>query len=290
MTIDLSPVVAIDLIPGVLAIGGGLNARYVDGRLTAAVPDTLAPGGPSVETDGRSRLTGDEWGLGFNVGAHLQLGTTRFGAHYRSGFHHKLKGDFRISGLNGPLAAANGTFNATTDFDTPSVLSLGVAQAIPAIGLRLLGEFRYFNWSRFDAIRIEPAGDAPEDVTLPQSFRDSFTVALGAEYDLLHEPGRPQAQLTLRSGVQYDRTPTVNRYRNTSLPDADRLWFGVGATYRLTERTSFDVAANYAFFRDAKIDLDRTFFDGTPAEGTANVKGRAKPAFVTISAAVRLQF
>jgi long-chain fatty acid transport protein len=293
LTLDAAPVVAFHLIPDVLAIGGGLNLRYVDARLTSAIPDTLAPGGPSTETDGHSRLTADAWDLGFNLGAHLQLGNTRFGLHYRSGFRHQLDGSLRISDLGGALASANGRFDTTIDFDTPAVLSFGVVHAIPSINLRLLGEVRHFNWSQFDEVRIRFADDQQDDLVLRQSFRDSYTIALGVEYDALQELGhdqRPRAKLTLRAGAQYDRTPTVDRFRNTSLPDADRLWLGVGATYRMTEQASLDAAANYGFFRDADLDLDRTLFAGTPAEGTVNIRGRAEPAFGTISAAVRWRF
>jgi long-chain fatty acid transport protein len=293
LTLDVSPVLAFELISDVLAIGGGLNLRYADVRLTRAVPDTLAPGGPSLATDGRSELDGSGWNAGFNVAAHLQLEATRLGLQYRSGFEHELDGSFDISGLHGALAAANGDFDATTVFETPGVLSLGVVHAMPAARLRLLGEVRYFDWSRFDAVRVALDGGAGGDLVLPQDHHDSFTVALGLEYDLIpdrRDPFGSRAVLTLRAGAQYDRTPTDDELRNTSLPDADRLWLGIGATWRLSERLSIDVAGSYAFFRDADIDLERTFFEGTPAEGTVNIAGVAEPNFGTLALDVRWQF
>jgi long-chain fatty acid transport protein len=97
-------------------------------------------------------------------------------------------------------------------------------------------------------------------------------------------------ELTLRAGIQYDKTPTDDRFRNTNLPDGDRIWFGVGATYSINTSLSIDGAANYAVFRGADVDLGRTFFAGTPAEGSVQITGRAQPSFSTLSVALRHRF
>jgi len=48
LTANVSPVVAYDVIPGVLAIGGGIDLQFAEARLTRAVPDPLAPGGAGL--------------------------------------------------------------------------------------------------------------------------------------------------------------------------------------------------------------------------------------------------
>ena len=45
-TINVSPALAYRITEW-LSIGGGLNVEYADAKLTSALPDTLAPGGPS---------------------------------------------------------------------------------------------------------------------------------------------------------------------------------------------------------------------------------------------------
>ena len=83
-TVNLSPALAYRITEW-LSIGGGLNIEYADAKLTNALPDTLAPGGPSPATDGQAKFTGDDVALGFNVGVLLKpWSRTRIGLHYRS--------------------------------------------------------------------------------------------------------------------------------------------------------------------------------------------------------------
>ena len=59
-TVNVSPALAYRVTEW-LSIGGGVNVEYADAKLTNALPDTLAPGGPSgfPATDGISKFTGD---------------------------------------------------------------------------------------------------------------------------------------------------------------------------------------------------------------------------------------
>ena len=121
------------------------------------------------------------------------------------------------------------------------------------------------------------------DAVRPARFRDAYAVAVGGEYPL-------QNAWTLRGGVHYDTTPTVDAFRDTTVPDAERLWFGLGTSFRATANASFDVAFNHVLFRDTAIALTRTFFDGTPLASAATINSDVRSRVTTIAIDYRYRF
>jgi long-chain fatty acid transport protein len=277
-TIDLAPSVAYQLSDR-LSLGAGLNVQYADATLTNAVPNTLSPAAGTPESDGRSKLTGDSVAFGFNVGLLWTLTpATRFGLHYRFKMDHDLDGENHIRGLSGALAAANGRFGTRTRLKLPDVLSAAVAHEL---GPRttLLGEAQWFGWSRFDELQIRYDNGSPSQV-LPQGYRDTYTLSAGIEH-------RWRDDWTLRAGLQYDRTPTVDEFRNTAVPDADRLWTAVGFSYRATNRAEITLAYQHVFFDQAEIDDRRVYFSGSPIEGAVETRARVDASVDTLSIAFR---
>jgi long-chain fatty acid transport protein len=278
VTVNISPALAWRVGPN-WSIGGGVDLQYADAELTNAIPDPFAPGGPSATTDGFARLTGNGWAAGFNVGVHYHPSPdTRMGAHYRSGIRHRLAGDATIQGLSGPLAAANGRFDTKTAFRLPPIASFAIAQKLGP-NWTLLGEAQWFGWSDFDEVRIRFANGSP-DAVRPQRFRDSHSLALGVEYGA-------GANWTLRGGLRVEKTPTVDAFRNTSIPDSDLRWAGVGASYRYSRRLTLDFGYLRAAFRPADINLGLAFFDGTPAASAVQVRGRIDSKVDTFSLSLR---
>lgn len=274
VTVNLGPALAYR-VNDVVAVGGGIDLQYADAELVSALPDPLAPGGPSAVTDGRSKLTGDDWSLGFNIGVTLQISpVTRIGLHYRSAIDHTLKGDVRISDFGGPLEVLNGKTSSKAGLDLPPILSAGVAHDFTR-KLRVFGEAQWFGWSTFEDLRIRFSNGAPDRV-LRQDFDDTLAVSTGARYVL-------NDRWTLRGGVQYDQTPTVDRFRNTSIPDGDLVFLGVGASYRVHDRMFLDLGLNHVFFSREDIDLNRTFFEGSPLESQVDIRGRTDNDVNTLS-------
>jgi len=267
-----------------LSIGGGINAQYARTTLTSAIPDPLDPGGPTAATDGRIATVGHDWTPGFNIGVMYNLradGKTRIGAHYRSGMKHDIKGESAITGLTGPLAAFNGIVGARADLHLPAIATIGIYHEVNP-RLVLLGELEWYDWSKFNEVRIIFEDGRPEGVR-STNYRDAYGVAVGAEY-------RMWSELTVRGGVHYDTTPTRDGFRDTTVPDAERLWLGLGGTYRWTKHFSTDFAFNHVFFRDTDIALTRTFFDGTPLATATRINGSVKSVVNTFSIDFRLAF
>lgn len=264
------------------SIGAGVDIQYADAKLTNALPNTLNPGGPTVATDGFAELKGDDWSVGFNVGlmAHPRPGT-RIGVHYRSKLDHTLEGTTSISGLQGPLAAGNGVFSTSAGLNLPDIVSVGIAQEVLP-GLTLLGEVQWFGWNSFDEIRVKFVNGSP-DLVRPQKFQDTKAFSVGAQYTGFED-------WELRGGVMFDETPTVDQFRNTSIPDSDLIFLGFGATYKISRWLLFDVGYFHVFFDRANINLNIPAFPNTPAAGLVNVRGRTNNSVDTVSAGFRYWF
>ena len=278
-TVNLSPSLAFRITDW-LSIGGGLNAEYADAKLTNALPNTLAPGGPSAATDGNAKFTGDSLAFGFNFGVMLKpLPQTRIGLHYRSGIEHRLKGTSRVRNLSGALAGGNGRTDARVRLKEPDVASIGVVhEAMP--GTTLFAEAQWFNWSRFNELRVKFDDGQPDSVRR-QEWKDTWSFYGGIEQKL-------SERWTLRGGAGYEPTPTVNAYRNTSLPDGDRVRLAAGLSYNWSKRLRIDFGYAHVFSKKEDIDLTQSFFEGGPAAGTTTT--RAKASLFVNDFAIRVRY
>jgi len=278
-TVNLSPSLAFRITDW-LSIGGGLNAEYADAKLTNALPNTLAPGGPSAATDGNAKFTGDSLAFGFNFGVMLKpLPQTRIGLHYRSGIEHRLKGTSRVRNLSGALAGGNGRTDAEVRLKEPDVASIGVVhEAMP--GTTLFAEAQWFNWSRFNELRVKFDDGQPDSVRR-QEWKDTWSFYGGIEQKL-------SERWTLRGGAGYEPTPTVNAYRNTSLPDGDRVRLAAGLSYNWSKRLRIDFGYAHVFSKKEDIDLTQSFFEGGPAAGTTTT--RAKASLFVNDFAIRVRY
>jgi long-chain fatty acid transport protein len=211
-------------------------------------------------------LEGDAWSLSFNGGIWVRLGnTTRVGLPYRSGIRHRLEGTAEVSGLTGPLSAANGTSRASADLDLPGFVTLGVAHQLTPT-LTVLGEFQWFNWQTFDALRV-PCANGQADLVRPQRYRNTVAIAAGVEYALTEH-------VTLRAGVRVDRTPTRGNVRSPRVPGSNDAVAAIGARYAASRRLVLDVGYAHGFFCSDALNLTQTFFEGTAAAATINTRGR----------------
>jgi long-chain fatty acid transport protein len=279
-TVNLSPALGYRVTEW-LSIGGGLNVEYADAKLTNALPDTLAPGGPTAATDGNSKFTGDSLAFGFNLGVLLKPWPhTRIGLHYRSAIEHRLEGTFRVRNLSGALAPGNGRTDADVRLNEPDVAALGVVhEALP--GTTLFAEAQWFNWSRFNELRVKFSDGRPDSVR-QQEWKDTWSFYGGIEQRLFEN-------WTLRGGAGYEPTPTVDAFRNTSLPDGDRVRLAAGISYDWSEKLRIDFGYAHVFSQKEDIDLSRTFYEGAAA-GTTTTRARASLFINDFAVRVRYRF
>jgi long-chain fatty acid transport protein len=262
----------------VLSVGAGVDLQYADSKLVGRIPNPFLPGGPTAETDARTEVTGDAWTPGFNLGVLIlpnQL--THIGLNYRSGFTHRLSGQAETTGFTGPLAAANSVVDTHADLKLPAIASAGISRNV-GDKLTLFGQVDWIGWSTFEDIRVEYANGLP-DAVRPENYRDTWSVSFGGDY-------ARSERLVLRGGIRFDQTPTVDSARDTLVPDANRLWLGIGATYRRSDRLSFDLAFTHVWFEEAQVDVTRSF----PIASSVRVKSEVHTYVDTLAAGVNYAY
>ena len=216
-----------------LAIGAGLQIQYADARLSQAVdfgavgflnPALRRAGYHPGTADGRTTVTGDDVAVGWQAGIQYEpTPTLRLGAAFRSALFHTLSGDARFEGVPTALGSAFAPSQGQAKLTTPESLTLGVTQRLSDRWTLLTGA-EWTNWSRFRELTVRFDDGRAPSVT-QERWRDSWFVSLGAEY-------RVTEALAVRTGIAWDQTPVPGATRPPRIPDSDRYWLSVGATWQ----------------------------------------------------------
>jgi len=274
-TVNINPSVAWR-ISEKLSFGGGLNAQYVEAKLTSAIDfGTIlaskgAPGAMPQMLDGEGEITGDDWGYGYNLGlVYAPVAATRIGLAYRSHIETTLKGDakFDVPAQAAGLQAMGMFINTSGSaaIDLPESATLSLAQQLGEKWI-VMADVAWTRWSRFDELRVDYGSNQPDSVT-EEYWKDSWRGALGLEYLL-------DAKWTLRAGTAYDETPIrSNTYRTPRIPDSDRIWLTCGARCQVTEALSLDAGYVHLFFNDSAVNIVGSTGDNLVGEfeGSANL-------------------
>lgn len=242
--IDIQPTVAYK-VNDWLSLGAGVNIAHSSADLRNNVMFPIA--GPAL-AEGRSKLTGDDWGFGYSLGIQLKpLPTTTVGISYKSEVHHNLDGKIQVTTLAGaPVAALSS--NGSAKLTTPDHVTFGVAHEVTD-RLTLQGQAQWFGWNNFDAITaFRDSGAVASSVE--QGYQTTWAFSAGAEYKV-------DDQWRVRGGIQFDETPTTDDFRTTRTPDGDRVWFSLGTTYSLNEKLDIDLAGTYIDVGDGTINVTR---------------------------------
>jgi long-chain fatty acid transport protein len=93
--------------------------------------------------------------------------------------------------------------------------------------------------------------DETEAATV-EDFRNTWGLAVGGDY-------RATQALTLRTGLIYEKTPTRDAHRSTRIPDTDRLWASIGASYAFSSNWSVDISYMHLFVNSAPVTRDNEF-------------------------------
>lgn len=239
LSVNINPALSYKVSPA-LSVGFGASVQYLEAELTNA------------SALGISKLKANDVGYGLNFGAMFAVGpSSRIGFAYRSSIDYKLDGAVSFTAVS----AANA--NASADLRTPESVSLSFFTALDP-KWDLMGDITWTRWSRVKGIvptcqqvsAVVCAGGAGTPIlgaTLPTNWKDTWRVALGANY-------KYNAQWKLRMGVAYDPTPTNDVDRTARLPDQDRFWVAVGAQYAVSKQGRLEIGYAHEFVRDARVN------------------------------------
>jgi long-chain fatty acid transport protein len=235
---DINPIIGIKVTDW-LSIAAGPDLQYFKVDLKRATSPAF--------TAGNAILKGEDFGVGFTAGLTITpWAGTQFGVGFRSSVHHELDGSLRPAfGLYVPVKAK---------LNLPETVTVGLTQSILP-NLRLNLGLEWSNWSRLGTSAIVANETIPglglfgAPITqLPLNYKDGYFYSVGVEYDW-------SERWTFRTGVAYEDSPITDRVRGTRLPDNDRVWASLGATYRWSSKLSFDVAYSHIFVRDTAIRI-----------------------------------
>jgi long-chain fatty acid transport protein len=232
-TANFNPTVAYRITP-TLTLGVGLQVEYFRLRLNHA--DLLGTGTRSYEAD--------DWGVGATAGLLWQpLPGTELGLGYRSAVGLDVNGAFVRGPSTGMLNGLRA--DATAGLTLPEQVTFSFRQAV-APRWAVLGTVEWQNWSRLDDVTAAGPGCGPSGVceVLHLNYRDGWFFSLGAEYAWA-------PTLVLRGGVAYEISPIQDSTRDILLPDSNRIFLGLGASYRYSEQIIVDFAYSHIFFEDA---------------------------------------
>jgi long-chain fatty acid transport protein len=262
LAINVNPVLAWEITHGV-SLAAGLQVQYLEARLTNAIDmgsigfSRGIRGSLPGAQDGRGKVSGDDVGYGFTLGALWEPWTgTRIGAGYRSAIKHDLEGDANFE-LGGSAVARTltgfGLFQdtgANAQVITPETVSFGIYHEFSP-QWAAMGEAEWTRWSRFHDLTIKFDNPAQPNSVTEENWSDSWFLAVGFTW-------KPDDAWTLRGGAAWDQDPTRDRRRTPRIPTNDRYWIALGACWQPSTNLTFDVGYTHIFFNDASIELTRS--------------------------------
>ena len=250
---DINPNVAFKLTD-TLSFGAGVSLQYVTAQFESR------SGRDALNV--RARLNADGWAWGGNFGFMWQpTETVRVGLAYRSQVNHKADGYLKTEVSSGSrLIDSFKSNDGHAEMSAPHVITLtGTWKATE--DLRLSALARWTNWSSFKDLPISGTSlyratataqyvathngmgnlvSNPSNKTAPTyNWKDSWLFTVGADYDI-------NEQVTVRGGVGYEISPVDDdKYRSATIPDTDRLWLSLGATWHASKNLQGDFGIAY---------------------------------------------
>jgi long-chain fatty acid transport protein len=257
-TININPAIAFK-VNDQLSLGFGVSAMYAKAELTSAVNIGAA--------ERSSKVEGDDWGFGFNLGAIYQATTdTRFGVAYRSKVTQQVEGDSKSNFTNlNPVPTRTLNTDITAKVDLPEHLSMSAFSRLNDTW-DLMGDVTWTRWSRFEELRILRDNGTNSTLTVtPENWDNTMRYSVGLNYHY-------SDTLKLRAGLAYDEEAISTKYRTVRIPGNDRKWLAFGAGWQATPSTKLDVGYAHLFISDTKIDDNQS----TPVPPSPVGKGRVK--------------
>jgi long-chain fatty acid transport protein len=253
-TYNINPTIAYR-VNNMVSLGFGVDwqrmeAEYV--RIAGVNPAPIAGVVPVPLTSTTVQLKADDDSWGWNAGVLLNLSpSTKVGVSYRSSVKHKLDGSLTASG---PAALAafhvSQSGPATADIELPETFIVSATQAINS-QWEMLGDISWTGWSSVDKVDVVRANGTVAQ-TLDTKFRDTWRVAVGANYKL-------SDSLKLKFGTAYDQTPIRDpEHRLVSLPDNNRVWLSTGAQWKPNKASALDLGITYLYVKDPDINNNQS--------------------------------
>lgn len=279
-TYNLNPSIAYKF-NDMLSVAVGFQAQYIQ-----ASYDAFLGTQPRIGT-----LNGADWGFGWTAGITVTpMPRTVIGIGYRSAIDHTLSGTWDVPAA---VAPATQVGSVNLGLKLPDTVTVGLRQGI-GDRFTLLAGFEWANWSRIGTSRLlQPNGAAVTlsgaAVTFPFQYEDGYYYSLGGEYVI-------NPAWTVRAGIGYEKSPIPDSVRTTRIPDNDRMWYSVGASYKppSIKGLTFDIGYSFIDVKDAPVCMGPAAAGGCPSNpwssATLAYNGSVKTHINIVSVALRYQW
>ncbi|ULJ69478.1 OmpP1/FadL family transporter [Wielerella bovis] len=305
-TIAIEPAIAYQATPQ-HSFGAGLIGQYSQAELRKYADWGASGTNPLLRqghSDGRGDVKGNDWGFGYHLGWMFDVNDrVRVGVNYRSKVEHNLKGtakwDAVGSAVNGstptsallqkviqsptsqtvvtPFGSTTGrgyvpSEKASVKIVTPESLSVhGMYRATDKVNL--FGDITWTRHSRFNKAELmfenekQVAGGTRSNKTvITPNWRDTYKVAVGGSYQY-SEP------LQLRAGIAFDQSPIkTSQDRLNTMPDANRIWYSVGARYTHKKNHVFETAFTYVDIKDSDFKAEQSTGSDVDSKGATSAR------------------
>lgn len=235
------------------SIGGGIRYIIAEGSFGATAPKTNILNLPQGTT--LKYMEGDDTTWGWQVGSAWQINE-----NHRVGFTYKSEVELKLEGHAEGVAFQN----------TPNFYDTGsMALTLPATAelasfhqlseqLALHASINWTDWSSFKELYAD-LDNNPGSTVKEEHWKDNYRFAVGATYQL-------QPKLALRTGIAYDTSAVSDKNRTITIPETDRTWLSIGATYDWTQDFTLDAGFTYIIAKDAPIKESRGYSSDEAAQ------------------------
>ncbi|MBW3550219.1 MAG: outer membrane protein transport protein [Proteobacteria bacterium] len=277
--VDVTFSAAVDVIPDHLSVGIGAIYSSADVTLSKAVDfGTLLFGNPATRPlpfarpqarDGFADVSGDDTGFGWILGVNLRpTDKLSIGLTHRSEIDYELEGEVDwtvpqdVSAVFSSSPTTRVLFQdgaVRANLTTPATTTLAVAYQFSE-RLMLAATYAETGWESLQEVRIDFVNPDPDSVEQFQWDTTRFS-SIGGEFKLSNA-------WTLRAGYAFDETPTTVAHRTPRLPDEDRQWYSLGATWQLSDALDINLA-----YTHIKPDEPQIAITTPPAAGGQRLFG-----------------
>ncbi|MCK4358370.1 MAG: outer membrane protein transport protein [Candidatus Cloacimonetes bacterium] len=252
-TFFITPVIAYKLMDN-LSLSAG--PTYAFGDVAISKKEGLFDA--SINLEGKANSA---WG--FSAGALYEpiKNKLSFGLSFKSETKFEFEGNVTSEG-SPVVEPALPTGNISADLTTPMNLTFGVAYKLNP-KLTLAADYQYIGWSCYDTLAVEFAENDEWNISAPRNYQDTYILRFGCEYKL-------NEKINLRTGILFDNNPVEDEWVEPSLPDADRIGFSSGLSYKLKD---FSIDLAYLFLRFSEREITTSEILNGVYNSTANLIG-----------------
>lgn len=218
--------------------------------------------------EGHAELSGKAYGFGFNTGIFVQA-TEKigFGLTYRSQVNMAVSNGTATFTVPASLASNFPSGSFSSSLPLPQVLTFGVSYKFTD-RLFFALDVNYVGWKAYDTLAFDYETNTTSliDTKSARNYENIFAFRGGASY-------RITRKLDARLGLAYGISPVQNGYVTPETPDANRINYTAGISYKIGKHFEIDASIFFTHLErtdtNLETNLSGTFKTNVVAPGLA---------------------